>query len=582
MWPFSTPYPEVACQSLAKEYDYIIIGGGTTGCVLANRLSSDPTVSVLLIERGVAENTWASHVPLFSTDFDSVGDRTYRRNSLPQKYVGDKTQELLSGNVLGGTSRINSMLYTRGIAAEFNAWSAAGRKGWSYEEVLPLFKKSQRSLVSNAGPESGRNGTCEWTTRTHDRAYFTSTTRVFEAGKKLGLPYIEDVNSSSSPAFGCAKSHFTLNEKGYRQSTFATFLPAELVHSRKTHLTVCTGTMTTKIEIKAGPDGSPRAEGVYLQPVSTRSPTYYVPAKREVILCCGPLGNPQVLQLSGIGPEDHLRSLGIPVMKNLPGVGCHLQDHIAVPIVYHVPMSDSLVNLEKRPLSFIREFFEYMIFGTGLLLSPVLALSVFAKSDLLDAQSHLRASSQQTDARDPENLPDIEIMPIPYDCTGLPFDKTQGAFSFLNVALRPQSTGTVRVMSSNPSEPVECELNSLSTPQDWKVMRASLRLSLALAKELRASGYPMTDSRVPASESDEDLDAHIKKWGRTTYHYSSTCRMAPEDDPAPGVVDDELRVHGVYGLRIADSSIFPKIIATHLQAPSVMVGEKCAELLQGS
>ncbi|KAH8114085.1 alcohol oxidase [Phellopilus nigrolimitatus] len=577
MWPFSSPYPELDCQSLAKEYDYIIIGGGTAGCVLANRLSSDPSISVLLVEKGVAENTWVSKVPLFSTDFTSVGERTYRRDSLPQKFVGGRPQELFSGKVLGGTSRINAMLYTRGIAAEFNAWSAAGRKGWSYDEILPLFKKSQRSLSSSAGPESGRNG--EWTTRTHDKTYFATTTRVVEAGRKLGLPFIEDVNSSSSPACGCAKSHVTINEKGYRQSSFTAFLPFNLAQSRKPRLAICTGTIATKIDIKPSSNGTPRAEGVYLRSSSVQSPTVYISAKREVILCSGPLGNPQILQLSGIGPQKQLKSLRIPVFKDLPGVGCHFQDHIAVPVVYQVPMQDSLVGLEKEFFTFMREFVKYMVFGTGLLLSPVVELSIFAKSDMMDAQSHLQATVSQMDAKDPANIPDIEIMPLAYDATGIPFDKSQGVFSFLNVALRPQSTGTVRIVSSNPNDAVECELNTLSSQSDWQVLRASLRLSFALAKEIRASGYPLMDYRVPASESDADLDAHIKKWGRTTYHYSSTCRMAPEDDPAPGVVDDELRVHGVHGLRIADSSIFPQIIATHLQAGSVMVGEKCADLL---
>ncbi|KAH8108860.1 alcohol oxidase [Phellopilus nigrolimitatus] len=581
MWPFSSSYPELTCQSLAEEYDYIIIGGGTAGCALANRLSSDPSVSVLLVERGLAADTWASRVPLFSTDFASDGSRTYKRDSLPQKFVDGRTQQLYSGKVLGGTSRINSMLYTRGIAAEYNAWSAAGRKGWSYDDVLPLFKKGERNLDNAAGPERGRDG--EWTTRSHDITYFPTTTRVFEAGKKLGLPSIGDMNSSSSPALGFGKAQFTINQNGYRNSSFAAFLPLKLVLSRKSHLAICTGTIATKIDIAPGSDseGIPRAKGVYLQSAFSTSRTSYVSVKREVILCSGPFGNPQLLQLSGVGPQDHLKSLGIPVMKDLPGVGSHFQDHLAVPIVFQVPMEDSLLSIEKRFFTFMREFVKYMTRGTGLLLSPVLESGIFVKSDLLDAESNLHASALQLNARDPANIPDIEIIPIAYDGTGVPFDKSHGVFGFLNVLLRPQSTGTIRLASSNPNDPLQCELGTLAAPEDWKVLRASLRLSLALAKQMRKDGYPMTDYRVPASDSDADLDAYIKKWVRTTYHYSSSCRMAPENDPAPGVVDDDLRVHGVRSLRVADSSIFPQILATHLQAPSVMVGEKCAELLNG-
>ncbi|KAI5123485.1 hypothetical protein M0805_008855 [Coniferiporia weirii] len=580
MWPFSSSYPELTCQSLEREYDYIIVGGGTAGCALANRLSVDPSVSVLLVERGLAANTWTSRVPLFSTDFASDGSRTYKRETLPQKAVGGRKQELFSGKVLGGTSRINSMLYTRGIAAEYNSWGAMGRKGWSFDDVLPLFKATERSLDKGVGPERGRNG--EWTTRTHESIYFSPTARVFEAGKKLGLPYIEDLNSSTSPALGCAKAQFTINEKGYRQSAFAAFLPLKLALARKSHLAICTATVATKIDIKPGPGGVPRAEGVQLKPTSAHAKTMYVTAKREIILCGGPLGSPHILQLSGIGPKGHLEFLGIPVLKDLPGVGSHFQDHLAVPTVFHVPMEDSLVAVERDFLTFMREFLKYLTRGTGLLLSPVLESSIFARANLLDSQSNLQATASQLDARDPANLPDIEIIPIAYDGTGVPFDKSQGAYGFLNVLLRPESRGTVRLKSSNPDDPVECDLGMLTASADWEVLRASLRLSMRLAEEIRADGYPMTDYRVPASKNDADLDAYIVKWARTTYHYSSTCRMAPENDPEPGVVDDELRVHGVHNLRVADSSIFPQIITTHLQAPSVMVGEKCAEFLKKS
>jgi len=284
--------------------------------------------------------------------------------------------------------------------------------------------------------------------------------------------------------------------------------------------------------------------------------------------------------LSGIGPRDHLESLGIPVVKDLPAVGLNFQDHFSVPIVFNIPMEDSFVRLERRPQVFLVELFRYLTSGTGLLLSPVVELDVFAKSDLLDDQSRLEASAAKVDARDPKNIPDIEIIPIAYDATGVPFDKSQGKCTLLSVILRPKSSGSVRLATSNPDDPLACDLNTMSAPSDWHVMRKALRLSLALARQIREDGYPMTDYRVPSGATDADLDAFITKWGMTAYHYSSTCRMAPEDDAIAGVVDDELRVHGIQGLRVADSSIFPQVIATHLQAATVMVAEKCAELIQ--
>lgn len=176
----------------------------------------------------------------------------------------------------------------------------------------------------------------------------------------------------------------------------------------------------------------------------------------------------------------------------------------------------------------------------------------------------------------------IHLSQSPYDATGEPFDQTEGKFSTLAVILRPQSTGNVRIVSSDTDEPASIDLATLTDPHDWDVMRTAVRLSVALFKEMRAAGHQISGYRVPASDSDADIDAHIKRYARTTYHYSSTCRMAPEDDPKPGVVDDELRVHGLRGLRIADSSIFPQIPATHLQAPAVMVAEKCAAMIRAS
>lgn len=258
--------------------------------------------------------------------------------------------------------------------------------------------------------------------------------------------------------------------------------------------------------------------------------------------------------------------------------------------------------LESSIGTFMKEFFKYITKGEGLLLSPVLEVCMFAKSDLIGEDGVMKASKSQLDASIPENLPDIEIIPvnkrvhfnilindsyalfqIAYHGIDEPFtDKSKGTYAFLNVLLRPESKGSVRIKSSNPDDQVECDLNPLASPEDFKVLRASIRLSLAIASQMRALGYPLNDLFVPKSASDADIDVHIKRWSRTTYHYSSTCRMAPENDnPSPGVVDDELKVHGIRKLRIADSSIFPEIPSAHLQAPAVMVGQRCAELILG-
>jgi len=403
---------------------------------------------------------------------------------------------------------------------------------------------------------------------------------MFEAGKRLGLPYLPDVNSSSTDASGCAKCYFTLNN-GFRESTYTAFLNPSIMRSRKSNLHVCTGTIVTRLDIQ-DVDGSPRAVGVYVRPAEGKTVSTHVSAKREVILCSGPFENPRLLQISGVGPAAHLDSLGIPVLKDLPGVGEHLQDHAAIYTVYNIPMHASLVKYEKQPLGFIIEAIKYLVFGTGLLACPVIDINIFANSQHLDSQCHFTATPEEQDSRDPKNLPDIEIMPTPTDPSGGSFDRTEGKFGTLSVLLRPKSTGSVRIQSSNPSDPLNIDLGTLSNPDDWIVLRTAVRLSAAIVKEMRVLGYPSTDYRVPADDSDAAIDEHIRKYLRSTYHYSSTCRMAPEDDEKPGVVDDELKVHGVQGLRVADSSIFPQIPATHLQAPAVMVAEKCADLIKAT
>ncbi|TCD64767.1 hypothetical protein EIP91_003658 [Steccherinum ochraceum] len=386
MWPFTAPYPGVSCKALASEYDYIIVGGGTAGCVLANRLSADPSVSVLLVERGRADDTWLSRVPLFSNPFSPWPPAfdTQVDDSGSQK----EKEKLYTGNALGGTSRINAMLYTRGLAGEYDGWSGAGRKGWRYEELVPLFGRSERCVVKEAGEEAGRTG--EWIVNDHGEPFFQHTAHLRNACEDLGFPYLSDINTSSTPAYGCAKTYFTITPDGTRHSTFHAFLPTSLADARRQRLHVCTGTIATKLQFARNAGGKPRVCGVVLRGAEGEGVGAgvgtQVGVKREVVLCSGPFGNPKLLQLSGIGPSKVLKPLGIPVIKDLPGVGAHLQDHTAGPLVYTVPLHDSLVGYE-RPLPFLIELLKYVFSGKGLLRCPVLDFTIFARSQCLDAQT---------------------------------------------------------------------------------------------------------------------------------------------------------------------------------------------------
>ncbi|KIK55976.1 hypothetical protein GYMLUDRAFT_263894 [Collybiopsis luxurians FD-317 M1] len=569
MWPVSKTYPELNLPQLRDDYDYIIVGGGTAGAVLANRLSASGKNTVLLVERGPIADTWASRVPLLSSDFASDGSRTRKTLSTHQNSLG-RPIELFTGSVLGGTSRINQMIYGRGLPAEYDAWRDAGNPGWGWEDIKPYFLKSERALYSFSADHSTKG---EWCNRASEPLAFPGFPHVMEASKKVGLPQIDDINSPEHPAIGYGPLYFTRDQDQHRSSTFSAFLPRELVVQRSSRLHIVTATEAVKLTVNASLGGPSSVRCVDLKSRSSGQQRS-ITATREVILCAGPLSSPHLLMLSGIGPADHLNEKGIRIVKDLPSVGSNLQDHFGVSVAYEVPMSHSLVCLQKRPWVFFVEVFKYLFFGTGMLLAPVVQIVVFASSLLLSEEG----MPKQTDVKK-DTLPDIEIMPMAYDSTDNP-EVSRGMFSFLNVLLHPQSKGTVRLSSANPSDPLIVDPQYLSNAADFAPLRASLKLTLRLHDRMVEQGYPLVDYAIPAGEDDASLDKFIRKRNRTTYHYSSTCRMGPDSGKEDGgVVNEELVVHGFDNLRVADSSVFPWVLGTHLQAPTVAVAEKCADLI---
>ncbi|KAF8216592.1 alcohol oxidase [Mycena galopus ATCC 62051] len=573
---FST-YPTVELSALRDNYDYIIVGGGTAGCVLANRLSQNVGISVLLLERGGVQNTWVSRVPLFSSHFASDGSRSWVTKSTAQPHVDNREIEIIGGNCLGGSSRINAMLYTRGLPAEYNAWTKSG--SWDYATLEPSFIKSETNLDSHRGVKAYNGTEGEWLHRSYTYLHWIHSEHLIKATSSLGIPYVEDPNSPFQPAHGCAKIHYSIDRKGQRCSTFAAFLPRTLAKSRVERLHICPNTIVRRIELTNLNRGMLKAEGVWVQSKNAATPPRLIRARKEIILCAGPIGSPHLLQLSGIGPRDHLEEHGISVKKDLPGVGSHLQDHLTVPVQFRVPIPDSLAKIELRPWLFLKELILYVFFGLGLLLSPVLELAVFIQSRLLDEKFRVSAYSEyDLDSSIPENRPDIEIMPIAW---GDVAKHRQGGFCLFAVMLRPTSMGTVRLKSSDPSIPPAINPNYLSTSHDIDVHRKAIRFALRLKDRMVEQGYPVADYEAPDFNSDHDIDAYVRSKCQSTYHYSSTCRMGSEDGIKGGVVDEELKVHGVQSLRIADSSIFPEILSTHLAAATVAVAERCSAMLQG-
>ncbi|KAI0044364.1 GMC oxidoreductase [Auriscalpium vulgare] len=572
----ASPVPEVPLSD-AIAYDYIIAGGGTAGCALASRLSEDSRRTVLLIERGEVVNTWKSKVPLLSIDYRPSGYPAYKWKSAPVAALQNEAFNMVSGKLLGGTSKINAHFYTRTTPSDHAAWTEAGTKGWAWDDVLPFYVKSEASV--SHGDRAYRGSKGPWVNRKMPRVYFENTNHVLKVCPLVGLPQIEANNPSESP-FGILETDMTIDSDGRRHSTFDAFLPHGVAAARAARLKICTGAVVQTLHFDQA-EGKPRVDGVFLEQEDAEfGKRFFARARREVIVCSGAIGSPQVLLLSGIGPANHLQHKNIPIVKDLSGVGNHLQDHYGVSVIFRCRKNDTLHHVQDNPLVALGQFLRYLIRGDGLLLAPFPQMSIFAVSRLLDEESQTVA--QDASDRDPfsaRNRPDIEIMPIPYNASDWKFELGEdGCFSFLVVNLTPKSKGTVRLASTDPRIRPDCDLGSLQDPDDFVVMRKGIKLALRLASEMRKLGYRLDDQVVPKSLSDEDLDAFIVHGARTTYHYSSTCRIAPEAEG--GVVDEKLRVHGVDGLRVADASVFPTIPSTHLQAPAVMVAERCAAFLQ--
>ncbi|KAF7900954.1 hypothetical protein EAF00_003175 [Botryotinia globosa] len=378
---------------------------------------------------------------------------------------------------------------------------------------------------------------------------------------------------------GVTTVYSTVTEQRQRVSAFDAFLPREKALEREKHLKICTNTILSRIAFS-------KEDGVSH------------PVKREVIVCSGALGSPQVLMLSGIGPRKHLEEHGISVVKDLPGVGSGLlSDHHGIPIAWKVPVKESLTRLVIHPMLGVLEFFKYIFFCSGILSMPINSITLFVRSTVLkqdytgiDNEKLATGSSQVQDL-----IPDIELMPLAVTAKDDSEEHQRlfskmGMFSILATLAKPKSRGTVRLPSSDPHQRPRVDFGILSNSEDYIVARASVRLSLKLAETMRASGFPLQENitfpedkqaRDAKNNNDEEFDKFIRRRIRTIYHYSSSCRMAPVDDAeSPGVVDDQLKVHGVKGLRVCDTSIFPEITSHHLQAPTVMVAEKCADMIK--
>nr|VWO94946.1 Alcohol oxidase [Ganoderma boninense] len=487
--------------NLAREtytYDYIVVGGGTAGCTLASRLTEDPSVTVLLIERGPVADTWGSRVPLISANPFDKETLAHRWWSLPLEAAGDRYVEVVRGEGLGGSSRINAMLYTRGTPGDYNQWKALGNDGWGYDDLEPYFMKSEKCRTHPGSKFRGSKG--PWENRTNPDPFRTNAL-VDAALQKLGIPHVPDFNSPDAPAACTGVLECTMDTKNFRHSIFRAFLPPELTQKRKAQLKVVPNTIATRIEFAEG-DHNLRAIGVHFEGRTMRSAPdrYYAKAGREIILCAGALGSPQVLMLSGIGPKEHLIEHRIP-----------LRDHLGLPVMFEVPLADTMHHIEGSTTKQVIELLKYLITGGGLLSAPLQSCSTFFPSRLLDDDGALSvANPRDLDASVPENAPDIELMHIPHNSSECNTPDGVGVYSLMVSLIRPKSEGTVRLATSNPRAMPNVDLGYLTSAEDYIPLRKGVRFVLRVFEEVRKQGYPIKGLAVPSGKSDEDLDKFIR------------------------------------------------------------------------
>ncbi len=519
-------------------HDYVIVGAGSAGCVLAHRLTEDPTVSVLLLESGGADTAREVHIPAaFSRLYQSVYDWSYSTEE--QEQLKQRKVYIPRRKVLGGSSSINTMIYMRGNCYDYDHWCALGNQGWSYADVLPYFKKAEhqeRGVSAYHGVGGPLN--------VADLRCVNPLTRAFvAAGIELGWPPNADFNGAEQEGVGVYQ---VTQKRGQRHSAADAYLkPAR----RRRNLTVLPRTHATRLLFEQR-----RCVGVaYLRDGQPQQ----VQARREVLLCAGAINSPQLLMLSGIGPAAHLQVLGIPVTQDLPGVGHNLQDHLAAGVLYACMQPVSLAGVET-----LANLLSYLLLKRGPLTSNVAEAGAFLKT-----RRELPA-------------PDIQVAFVPVDAIEHGLVRLEGhSFTIGLTQLRPQSRGSITLRSPDPLEPPAIQPRYLTAESDLQALVEGISLcrKVALTRAFDPFRglelYPGPEVRGEAAITD-----FIRAVALTGDHSVGTCKMG--NDPL-AVVDAELRVHGLEGLRVVDASIMPAIVSGNTNAPTIMIAEKAADLIKG-
>lgn len=525
-------------------FDYVIVGGGSAGCVLANRLSENPTTTVALLEAGGNDNHIWTRIPVGYL-FCMGNPRTdWGFATEPVKGLNARSLAYPRGRLLGGCSSINGMIYMRGQARDYDHWRQLGNSGWSWDDVLPYFLKSEDQAAVPIDDLHGEGG--EWRVE-NQRLSWEILDAFRDAAGQAGIPKTDDFNRGNNE--GCGYFHVN-QRRGWRWSTSKGFLdPAK----GRTNLHVLTQAQVKKLTIENG-----RATGFILQ---LNGEDAVIHASKEVILAAGAIGSPQLLQLSGIGPAPLLREHGIEVIRNLPGVGENLQDHLQVRCAYKV---HGVQTLNERANSLIGKFamaLEYAAFRSGPMSMAPSQLGAFAKSD---------------PALETPNL-QYHVQPLTLDKFGEPLHPFP-AFTASVSNLRPESRGYVRIKSQDPLAKPAIQPNYLSTPTDRRIAVDSIRLTRRIISQPALQRYAPEEFKPGIQfQSNEELVTATGDIATTIFHPVGTCRMGIDD---MSVVDESLRVRGIDGIRIVDASVMPTITSGNTNSPVVMIAEKASDMIR--
>ena len=520
-------------------HDYVIVGAGSAGCALANRLSEDPATRVLLLEAGGGGRHPNIRIPAaFKKQFRTKLDWAF--DSEPEPGCDDRSLFIPRGKSLGGSSSMNAMVYMRGRPIDFDAWLDAGCEGWGWNDVLPYFKRAENNS-RGASEVHGAGGPLEVTDQVLPNPV---TERIIDAAETIGIPRNPDFNSPEQDGVGLNQ---VTQKRGMRFSAADAYLrPAR----RRRNLQIVTGAQALGLELEGT-----RATGVRYR--DRRGREQVARAGREVVLAAGAIGSPWLLQLSGIGPADHLREAGVEPKVELPGVGENLQDHPYIVCVWETDAGGTLLDAEKP-----QELVKFLFRRTGLLTSNVAEGTIFTRTrpglPAADLQCHFGG-----------------VFFVDHGFS----EHDRHAYSMVPILVTPKSRGHVRLKSADPLTYPAILGNHLTEPEDVATLVAGVRLSrqIAAAEPLASQTGTELFPGADVDDDDEAIEADIRKRVELTYHPVGTCKMGVDD---AAVVDPQLRVRGVEGLRVADASVMPLIPGGNTHASAVMIGEKASDLIR--